>query len=86
MMWLFAQDLPDAKLLQGDVQEILVWVVLSLILLYVVTVGYFIRRQGFQEEKYDALVDRQNRQISRSNRAMEAVANLPPPPNEEESG
>lgn len=79
-MWLqLAQDLPDPKLLQGDVQEILVWVVLAQIALFLATVVYFIKRQGVQETKYDELQDIVMKIVYRSNRAMEAVANLPAP-------
>lgn len=78
-MWQLAQDLPDPKLLQGNVQEVLVWVVLALIFLYGLTVAYFIRRQGIQETKYDELQGIVMKIVHRSNRAMEAVANLPAP-------
>lgn len=84
-MWLIAQDLPDPDLLQGDAQEILAWIVLALIALYGATVAYFIRRQGKMEEKYDKLQAKVIKQISRSNRAMEAVAKLPPPQDDEDS-
>ncbi len=79
-MWLLlAQDLPDPKLLEGDVQEILVWVILAQIALYFATVSYFLLRQKKMEEKYDKLQAKTQKQIARSNRAMEAVAKLPPP-------
>ena len=78
-MWLLAKDLPDSKLLEGDEQEILVWVILALVLLWSATVTYFIRRLQKQEEKYDELQGKMIKAISRSNRAMEAVAKLPPP-------
>ena len=71
-------------MLQGDVQSVLAWVILVLILFYMATVVYFINRQNKQEAKYDKLVTRQGKQIGRSNRAMEAIANLPPPPTEDE--
>ena len=76
-MWLLAQ--PDPALLQGDVQEILAWVVLSQIALWLATVTYFLRRQTMMEKKYDGLQVKLFKALSRSNRAMEAVAKLPPP-------
>ncbi len=78
-MWILAQDLPDTKLLEGDVQEILVWVVLALIALYGATVGYFLSRQGKLEERIDGLQGTVIKIVHRSNRAMEAVANIKPP-------
>ena len=81
-MWQLAQDLPDPALLQGNVQEILVWVVLAQIALLVLVVGYFVRRESKWETKYDALQGKMIKSISRSNRAMEAVAKLPPPAEE----
>ncbi len=79
MIWLFAQDLPDPKLLEGDVQEILIWIVLAQIALYLATVGYFLLRQKKQEEKFDELQGTVLKIVHRSNRAMEAVANIKPP-------
>lgn len=78
-MWQLAQDLPDPKLLQGDVQEILVWVVLAQIALFLATVTYFLLRQKSMEARYDELQDIVMKIVHRSNRAMEAVANLPAP-------
>ena len=82
-MWFLAQTVPKADLLKGDVQEILVWVVLAQVALYLATVIYFIKRQGAQEDKYDLLQAKTHRQLARSNRAIEAVANLPPPKEDE---
>ena len=78
-MWQLAQDLPDTKLLEGNVQEILVWIILAQIALYLATCTYFLLRQKYREGKYDTLQEKMIKQISRSNRAMEAVAKLPPP-------
>lgn len=83
MLWLLAQDLPDPDLLTGNVQEVLSFVVLALIVLYGATCTFFIKKLNHWETKYDKLVTRQGKQINRSNRAMEAVANLPPPVEEE---
>lgn len=82
-MWQFAQDLPDAALLQGSTQEIMAWVILAQIALFVATVAYFLLRQTRMEKKYDTLQDKMIKGISRSNRAMEAVAKLPPPKEED---
>jgi len=79
MWWLLAQDLPDPKLLQGNTQEILVWIVLAQIAFYIATVGYFLLRQNKQEEKFDELQSKVIKLFHRSNRAMEAVANIKPP-------
>ena len=76
-------ELPDPEMLQGDVQSVLAWVILALIVLYGATVVYFIKRQNNQEAKYDKLQAKTHRQIARSNRAMEAVAKLPPPQDED---
>ena len=84
-MFLLAQDLPDPEMLQGDVQSVLAWVILALIVLYGATVVYFIKRQNNQETKYDKLQAKTHKQIARSNRAMEAVAKLSPP-KEEDNG
>lgn len=78
-MWLFAQDLPDPALLQGNVQEILVWVVLSQIVLWVATVAFFLSNQKAKDVKYDEMQDLVIKIVHRSNRAMEAVANISPP-------
>lgn len=72
-------DLPDAALLQGNAQEIMVWVILAQIVLFIATCAYFLFRQKRMEEKYDKLQAKMIKQINRSNRAMEAVAKLPPP-------
>ena len=74
-----AQSMPDASMLQGDVQEILAWVILAQIVLFISTVIYFLKRQSRMEEKYDTLQEKMIKGLSRSNRAMEAVAKLPPP-------
>lgn len=79
-----AQDMPSSEMLQGDVQSILAWVILALIALYMATAVYFIKRQNTQETKYDKLQAKTHKQIARSNRAMEAVADLPPPLEDEE--
>lgn len=76
-------EMPGPEMLQGDVQSVLAWVILSLIVLYGATVVYFIKRQNNQETKYDKLQAKTHRQIARSNRAMEAVAKLPPPQDED---
>lgn len=78
-MWRLAQDLPDPRLLQGNGQEILVWIVLAQIALYLATVTYFLMSQKAQEKKYDDLQTIVLKIVYRSNRAMEAVANLPAP-------
>jgi len=84
MHLLLAQDMPDPKLLQGDAQEILVWVVLALVALWVGTVTYFIVRELRFEKKQDKLYKRFSKLLVRSNRAIEALADLPPPPVEED--
>ena len=84
MLWLLAQELPDPDLLQGSAQEVMAFVILALIILYGATVTFFIKKLNHWETKYDKLVTKQGKQISRSNRAMEAIANLPPPIEEED--
>lgn len=74
-----AQDIPDPSMLQGDVQEILAWIILVGLAFYLATVTYFLSRQKRMEEKYDKLQAKTHKQIARSTRAMEAVAKLPPP-------
>lgn len=84
-MWLLlAQEMPDSKMLQGDTQQVMAWVILALVALFVATCVYFIKRQSKQEAKYDKLAAKTHKQIARSNRAMEAVADLPPPPEEDD--
>jgi len=81
---LLAQTMPDSSLLQGDAQGILSWVILALVALYVATVIYFIKRQSSQEDKYDRLQGKVMKLTVRSNRAIEALADLPPPVVEED--
>ena len=78
-MWQFAQDLPDAALLQGNAQEIMSWVILAQLALWLATVTYFLLRERSRDEKFDALQDLAIKIVHRSNRAMEAVANIKPP-------
>jgi len=73
-MWILAQN---SDLLKGEAQDILVWVVLALVGLYGVTCAYFIHRQGAQDKRYDRLQTKVMKQLVRSNRAIEALANLP---------
>jgi len=80
-MWLYLAQ--SEELLQGDVQDVLAWVILALVALYGGTVAYFIKRQHSQEAKYDKLQIKVMKALVRSNRAIEAVADLPPPPVEE---
>ena len=83
-MFQLAQDLPDPKLLQGNEQEILVWIVLALVGLWLSTVTFFILRERRQESKLDNLHKKFQKLLLRSNRAIEAVADLEPPAVEED--
>lgn len=79
-----AQDMPDPKLLEGNAQEILVWVVLALVVLWGGTVAYFIAREFRFEKKYDKLQQKFAKLLVRSNRAIEVLADLDPPAVEED--
>lgn len=81
-MWLYLAQAEE--LLNGDVQDILGWIILALVGLYSATVTYFIKRQMNQETKYDKLQNKVMKLTVRSNRAIEALADLPPPPVEED--
>jgi hypothetical protein len=76
-MLLLAQGMPDSQLLSGGVQDILVWVVLAQVALYVATVIFFIKKLNSWEEKYDLLQAKTLKIAIRSQRAIEALADLP---------
>ena len=78
--------MPDPELLQGDTQQVMAWVILAMVVLFTVTCFYFIRRLKHWEDKYDKLLDKYDKlnmktlKIAvRSQRAIEALANLPAP-------
>jgi len=82
---LVAQKLPDPQMLQGSAQEVMAWVILAMIVLFITTCIYFIKRQSAKEAKYDELQCKFIKLIVRSNRAMEAVAKLPPPTEDDDA-
>ena len=81
---MFLADLPDSDMLQGSSQDVLAWVVLAQIILFIAVCGYFIKRQNKQETKYDRLQKKTLKIALRSQRALEIVANLPAPEIEED--
>ncbi|KKM82575.1 hypothetical protein LCGC14_1318220 [marine sediment metagenome] len=72
-------DLPDPSMLSGDTQEVMSYVILLLITAVIALFVYHVSRQSKLEAKFDKLQKQMIKQIARSNRAMEAVAKLPPP-------
>lgn len=79
MIWFhLAQDMPDSELLHGSAQDVLAWVVLAQIALYVVTCAYFIYRQRWLEDKLDSNFKDTLKLALRSQRAVETLAHLPP--------
>ena len=63
-------EMPGPEMLQGDVQSVLAWVILSLIVLYGATVVCCIKRQNNQETKYDKLQAKTHRHSASSNRSL----------------
>jgi len=85
MLYILAQELPDPRLLtDGNTQQVMSWVILSLILLYGLTVTYFLKRQSSLETKYDKQNNKMMKLAVRSQRAIEVLANLPAPKIEED--
>lgn len=76
--------MPDPDMLQGNSQDILAWVILAQIALFIAVCTYFIIRQNRWEIKYDKLQKKTLRIAVRSQRAIEIVANLPAPEIEED--
>jgi len=83
---LLAQGIPvpDPKMLEGSVQQILVWVILTILGLWISSVVYLLRQGNAKDEKYDILQQKCIKLAVRSQRAIEALANLPPPEVEED--
>ena len=81
---MFLADLPDSDMLQGSSQDILAWVILAQIALFIAVCTYFIIRQNKLETKYDRLQKKTMKIALRSQRALEIVANLPAPEIEED--
>ena len=83
-MFFLAQDMPDSSMLQGGSQQVLAWVVLAQVVLFIAVTGYFIVRQNKLEDKYDKLQQKTVKLAVRSQRAIEVIANLPTPKIEED--
>lgn len=66
-------DLPDSSLLQGNTQQVLVWVVLALIALWSSTSFYFISRIKDWEDKYDALLEKTLKFAVRSKTIVDSI-------------
>ena len=83
-MWRLAQEMPKSELLQGSAQDVLSWVVLALVVLFVAACIFFIRKLNHWEEKYDNLQKKTTKIAIRSQRAIEVLADLTDPEVEED--
>lgn len=84
MLLQLAQEMPDSKLLQGDAQDVMAWIVLLLVVLLFTSNGVLWRKLGKTEDKLDKSHDRTTRIAIRSTRAIEVLADLQPSEIEEE--